>query len=155
MATLTGGISQVDADLTRLLTFVERQIALRLAGALRAERASVDEWRVLSLLSDGTGHAMTEIADYAMVPAPTLTKIVDRMVSANLVYRRVDDADRRRVLVFAADRGREALRRWNTAADGAMSDIEGAVGGEEIMLLRALLTRASTRLTSPPAVSGD
>jgi DNA-binding MarR family transcriptional regulator len=91
-----------------------------------------------------------------MVPAPTLTKIVVRMVSANLVYRRVDDADRRRVLVFAADRGREALSRWNVAADAAMSNIEAAVGGEEIVLLRALLlSRASTRLTSPPAVSGD
>jgi len=40
---------------------------------------------VLSFLGDGDGHPMTAIAEFAMLPPPTLTKVVDRMVSLNLV----------------------------------------------------------------------
>lgn len=39
---------------------------------------------MLTILSDRQGHIMTEIADFAMIPAPTLTKLMDRMVSAGL-----------------------------------------------------------------------
>lgn len=53
---------------------------------------------------------MTEIADFAMLPAPTLTKLMDRMVSDNLVYRRADERDRRRVAPYLAEPGRGAVR---------------------------------------------
>jgi DNA-binding MarR family transcriptional regulator len=38
-----------------------------------------------------------------MITAATLTKLMDRMVSQGLVYRRADDRDRRRVLAYLAD----------------------------------------------------
>jgi DNA-binding MarR family transcriptional regulator len=53
---------------------------------------------------------MSELAEFTMVPPPTLTRLIDRMVSDNLVYRKVDPRDRRRVLVRVAPRG-EALHR--------------------------------------------
>jgi DNA-binding MarR family transcriptional regulator len=135
-----------DLDLARLLAVVERRITLRLGEALKADGATVEEWRVLSLLADEAGHAMTEIAEFAMLPAPTLTKVVDRMVAANLVYRRVDDADRRRVLVFLAEHGREAFRRWNAAVERDREDLAQTVSSEEIGLLTALLIRMSRGL---------
>ena len=69
---------------------------------------NLEQWRTLDLLADGDGHSMTEIAGHVMVPAPTLTKIVDRLVESALVYRRPDERDRRRILVFLSDRGRGA-----------------------------------------------
>jgi DNA-binding MarR family transcriptional regulator len=137
-----------DPDLARLLTVVERGVVGRLAEALRADGATIDEWRVLSLLGDDAGHAMTEIAEFAMLPAPTLTKIVDRMVSLTLVHRRMDESDRRRVLVFATERGHEALERWNAAVQGEQDAIVADIGAEEIALLRALLTRFAGHLVS-------
>jgi DNA-binding MarR family transcriptional regulator len=135
-----------DPDLARLLTGVERSVVARIAEALKADGATIDEWRVLSLLGDGKGHAMTEIAEFALLPAPTLTKVADRMVSLNLVHRRPDEADRRRVLVFATERGRDALRRWTAAVERRQEEIVDAVGAEEIALLRALLVRVAGRL---------
>lgn len=135
-----------DLDLARLLTLVERGVVVRFTEALRADGATLDEWRVLSLLGDGNGHAMTEIAEYALLPAPTLTKVVDRMVSVNLVHRRADETDRRRVLVLASDRGVRALQQWNATVEGTYDEVVAALGGEEIALLKALLTRASKRL---------
>jgi DNA-binding MarR family transcriptional regulator len=142
----TTGIPQRELDLARLLTLVERRVVAGLAAALKAQGTTVEEWRVMSLLSDGSGHTMTEIAEFAMLPAPTLTKIVDRMVSANLVYRRVDEADRRRVIVFRSDRGHEAFRHWTAAVEGERDSVDAAVGKEEIALLAALLSRMADDL---------
>jgi DNA-binding MarR family transcriptional regulator len=100
------GLQQV----ARLVTQVERALTRHLARALELEASTVDEWRVLTLLIDGRGRPMSELAEFAMVPAPSLTRLVDRMVSDNLVYRKVDTRDRRRVLVRVAPRG-EALHR--------------------------------------------
>jgi DNA-binding MarR family transcriptional regulator len=144
--TTTAADVKPDLDLARLLTLVERGVVMRLTDTLRVDGTTIEEWRVLSLLSDGDGHAMTEIAEYALLPAPSLTKLVDRMVSQNLVHRRPDDIDRRRVLVVASERGMQALQRFNATAAREYDDIVAALGSEEIALLRALLTRASTRL---------
>jgi DNA-binding MarR family transcriptional regulator len=62
------------------------------------------------------------------------------------VLRRVDDADRRRVLVFASDRGRQAVRQWTVLVKREHDDLVSAVGPEEINLLNALLVRVSGRL---------
>jgi DNA-binding MarR family transcriptional regulator len=139
-------IQRDDLDLPRVLTLVERGVAARVAAALKEAGATVEEWRVTSLLADGDGHTMSEIAEFALLPAPTLTKVVDRLVSAGLVYRRVDDADRRRVLVFLSGNGRAALDRLTAAIEDEWRRVQDAVGKEELALLRVLLARMSERL---------
>jgi DNA-binding MarR family transcriptional regulator len=144
--TTTTPAAVAELDLARALTLVERSVVLRLGQALKEQGTTLEEWRVLSFLGDGTGRAMTEVAEFALLTAPTLTKVVDRMVSLNLVLRRVDDEDRRRVLVFASERGSEALTRWTAAVEREQEHIVTALGTEETALLRTLLQRASRRL---------
>ncbi|GAA1789873.1 hypothetical protein GCM10009735_21820 [Actinomadura chokoriensis] len=129
-----------------MLARVERDITARLGAALKTAGSTVEEWRVTSLLSDGAGHPMTEIAEHALLPAPTLTKVVDRLVSAGLVYRRPDEDDRRRILVFLSERGQEEVTRLTAAVETEWTNVQDAVGREELALLRALLTRISTHL---------
>ncbi|MFG2127071.1 MarR family winged helix-turn-helix transcriptional regulator [Streptomyces sp. NPDC048751] len=98
--------SEPSPDLAHLLSHAERRLIRRLTVLLAEEGCSIEQWRVLSLTADGKGHPMTEIADHALMPAPSLTKLVDRMVADNLVYRRADPGDRRRVLLYLSARGR-------------------------------------------------
>ncbi|MFG3288932.1 MarR family winged helix-turn-helix transcriptional regulator [Streptomyces sp. NPDC048179] len=98
-------------DLAHLLGHAERRIVQRLAAVLAEEDCAVEEWRVLSLVGDGRGHPMSEIADHALMPAPSLTKLVDRMVAGNLVHRRPDPHDRRRVLLYLTERGQDLYAR--------------------------------------------
>lgn len=142
----TTGVPQHELDLPRVLARVERDITARLGAALKTAGSTVEEWRVTSLLSDGSGHPMTEIAEHALLPAPTLTKVVDRLVSAGLVYRRPDEEDRRRILVFLSERGQEEVARLTAAVETEWARVQDAVGREELALLRALLTRISTHL---------
>ena len=66
-------VDRRDEDLAHLLSQAERRVTERLSARLEAEGLTLAQWRVLSLLSDGTGHTMTEAAEFAMLPAPTLT----------------------------------------------------------------------------------
>lgn len=105
--------------LAHLLSHAERRLGLRMSAVLAEESCSVEQWRVLSVIADGKGHPMTEIADQVLMPAPSLTKLVDRMVADNLVFRRPDRADRRRVLLHLTARGRALHQR---AADRLLTD---------------------------------
>ncbi|MFI6519008.1 MarR family winged helix-turn-helix transcriptional regulator [Spirillospora sp. NPDC050679] len=141
-----GRASDPAPDPVRLLAAVERRVTARLSAALAEAGCTPEEWRVLALLADGRGHPMTEIAEYAMLPPPTLTKLIDRMVAANRVHRRVDDADRRRVLVLLTERGRAAHARLAGLADRAWHAVRETLGPEDADQLTALLSRAAARL---------
>jgi DNA-binding MarR family transcriptional regulator len=94
-----------------LLSRAEHLAARRLTAALEPEGCSLEQWRALAFLADGAGRTMTELAEYALLPAPTATKLIDRMVADSLVYRHPDPADRRRVLVYLTERGTELHQR--------------------------------------------
>jgi DNA-binding MarR family transcriptional regulator len=136
----TSARSDLDVPLGRLLAQVERQLTRQVEAALAGEGLTVDQWRVLDVLSDGEGHTMSEIATAIVVPGPTLTKIVDRLVDAAAVYRLVDVRDRRRVLAFLSDDGR-ALHA-QLAPEVAAAEIEAVrVLGADADTLLVLLAR--------------
>ena len=115
------------ADLEHVLSSVAHCTTRRLAAVLDQQGSSLDEWRVLSLLSTDDGQSMSRTAAYTMLPAPTLTKVVDRMVDANLVYRRGDEKDRRRVLVHLAPRGRTLFTGLSTLVQAEQAERDAAI----------------------------
>ncbi len=136
-------------DLTHQLSHADRLLAGRMSALLEGEHCTLEEWRVLKILSDGQGHIMTEVADFAMLPAPTLTKLMDRMVAEGLVYRRADVRDRRRVLAYLAEHGRLLYERAAALLATAEAQLAATLGdnGE----LAGWLTRLSEILSAPAA----
>ena len=82
---------------------------------------------------------MNEIAEAAMLPSPSLTKLVDRMVQDNLVYRRSDVADRRRVMLFPTDRGNAVYALARAAVDADEAELTARAGAATLAGLRAAL----------------
>ncbi|ODU00319.1 MAG: hypothetical protein ABS81_24005 [Pseudonocardia sp. SCN 72-86] len=113
-----------------MLGQVERQVGKLVEKALVGHGLTVDQWRVLDVLADGEGHAQSELANTIVVPGPTLTKIVDKLVDIALVYRVVDERDRRRVLAFLSDKGgrvhTDLAAKVELAEDEAMASLQGA-----------------------------
>jgi len=99
---------------------------------LIGDQVSIDEWRALESLVDGRAHTMAEVIGAVMLPAPTVTRLVDRLVSDGLAHRRVDDRDRRRVLVVLAPRGVTLVERVRADVEGRTGDLLDA---EEIDIL--------------------
>jgi DNA-binding MarR family transcriptional regulator len=124
-----------------LLAEAEQAVNRGLAEVLAAEGTTVEQWRILRALSDGHGHSMGELALAVLMPHPTLTKAVDRLIDDALVYRRQDDADRRRVAVFLADRGQEMLLRLDRQAEEHHRTIEAAYGAQRTERLMRELGR--------------
>jgi DNA-binding MarR family transcriptional regulator len=122
--------------LAQALSRAERTLTGRLAERLEGAGCSVDQWRILVLLSDGEGHPMSEISEFALVPAPSLTRIIDRMATDGLVHRRVDDRDRRRVLVHMTRQGRAVHR---SATEQVMAQEQALLAGSDPSDVQRLL----------------
>lgn len=134
-------------SVTAVLAHLERRLARRLDGALAGDGLTVDQWRVLEFLSVGEGASMSSIAARISVPGATLTKLVDRLVDAALVYRVVGEADRRRVLVHLADRGREVYERLRPEVDRVELGFLAPSGGGAADALALLNRLASPTLS--------
>lgn len=134
-------------DLTHQLSRAERLLAGRMSEFLERQHCTLEEYRVLKILSDGRGHSMTEIAEFAILPAPTLTKLMDRMVSENLLYRRADERDRRRVLAYLAAPGLARYQRVHELLSAAEAGLAASLGDDGE--LSRWLSRLTDILTAP------
>jgi MarR family transcriptional regulator, organic hydroperoxide resistance regulator len=129
------------SHLAYLLSEAEQAVNRGLAEALAVEGTTVEQWRILRALSDGHGHSMGDLALAVLMPHPTLTKAVDRLVDDALVYRRQDEVDRRRVAVFLADRGLAVIRRLDQQAEEHHRRVETAYGAQRTERLMRELSR--------------
>jgi DNA-binding MarR family transcriptional regulator len=108
--------------LLQLLNHVHDHVAKRVSVAVGGS-GRLGEWAVLSVLSDGAGRPMRQIADITHNPSPTVTKLINRLVTCGLVYRRTDPLDRRRVLGFPTARGRSRYRRLRSLVDVSVASL--------------------------------
>lgn len=125
--------------LAYLLAQASRQIHRQLETRLRQEGVPVEQWRILKALSDGQGHSMGKLAETVLLNHPTLTKIVDRMVSDSLVYRVHDPDDRRKVLMYWSDRGKALAQRLSLLAQSQETFIAESYGDRATENLKRLL----------------
>jgi DNA-binding MarR family transcriptional regulator len=132
--------------LAQLLSQAERGVTRQLGRVLEEEDCTVEQWRVLVLLSDGVSHSMSEVAEFALLPAPTLTRLIDRMVADNLAYRTADPQDRRRVLVHITPRGRALRKRLAGRIESSQAAILAEADPDDVAQLAALLSDLVDRL---------
>lgn len=135
------GPAGYDRDLALLLSRAERLLSARLTVLLEPENCTLEQWHVLSILADGHGHMTTEIADFALLPAPALNSLLDRMAADGLVYRRADNRDRRRALAYLALAGRDLYERAAAIIAQAEDELAATLGDN------GDLTRWLARLT--------
>ncbi len=139
MAKSPSPTSPITEHLAYLLAQANREINRQLETRLSREGVPVEQWRILKVLSDGNGHSMGELADAVLLNHPTLTKMIDRMVSDALVYRVQDPEDRRKVLMFISDRGKVLCKRLNSLAVSQEQHILENYGDKSTNELKRLL----------------
>ena len=130
-----------------LLAQATRQVHQQLDEGFRHEGVPVEQWRILKLLAEQNGRPMSELTQAALLNHPTLTKMIDRMVSDALVYRRPDPKDGRKVLIFISERGRAMNDRLNKLANLQQAEIVEGYGDRETEELKRLLSQLIQRTT--------
>jgi DNA-binding MarR family transcriptional regulator len=118
-----------DATAMRLATSIMRVQQLVLAAldaAVKPFGITFARYEVLVLLSfSRTGSLpLSKVGERLMVHPTSVTNLIDRLETQGLVVRRVDAADRRRILASLTPEGRRVLKR----ATAALTAIEFAVG---------------------------
>ncbi len=134
-----GSLRHVD-----LLRQVASGLTSRVEEILVGSDLTLDQWRVLHTVTERGPLSMSDVSARTRVSGPTLTRIVDRLVERALLYRNVDAADRRRVVVHAAERGRSLCRSLAPRIADAERDGLAALSAPEAATLRRLLERLAT-----------
>lgn len=144
-----------------MLDLADRTIGACLARVIGSEGLTREQWRTLMLLDEGVssgttdrpGHTMGEIALRAAVPAPTATRMVDKLVADGLAFRRSDPWDRRRVLVHISSEGHTLIERAADDLDQAFGSVLSDLAGVERRNLLSVLDRLSAAAGSTQRLS--
>jgi MarR family transcriptional regulator, transcriptional regulator for hemolysin len=144
-------------------TPVEQSLARRLGMAGRLLRTAADAQLaqlgvaaaglgVLLRLSEDDGLTQAQLARSLRVEAPTMCRMIDRLVRDGLVERRADPADRRATPVSLTPSGRDVAARGAIVIDELEGRAFPDLDDREAAALAAFLDRVIDRL-SPAAAS--
>lgn len=137
----TSGL-RIGARVLRLQRYLDQTVA----DAVRPFELQVGELNVLATLRrSGPPYELTPTELYRglLISSGAMTNRLDRLEASELITRRVDPDDRRRVQVALTARGRDVI---DQAMDAHVASLEGALAGIDVEqrdaleeLLRALL----------------
>jgi long-chain acyl-CoA synthetase len=102
----------------RTVARLARHVEVALAGC----DLTVPQYRLLSLLSEGSSNAST-LAQRLVVSRPSVTALVDGLVARGMVERGSDPADRRHVTHLVTELGQAVLDRADVAATARLQDL--------------------------------
>lgn len=110
----------------RTVARLARHVEVALAGC----DLSVPQYRLLSLLSEGSVNAST-LAQRLVVSRPSVTALVDGLVARGMVERGTDPADRRHVTHLVTERGEQVLAEADRAAAARLRDLATHLAPED------------------------
>ena len=136
---VTRSAPELGDQLAYIIACVNRRLEEQLADRLRPDGLPIEQFRILEALSQRGPLAMGELAAFALVERPTLTKIIDRMTAAGLVFRSPDAHDRRRVNIVLSPEGESLHRRLRDVSAEQERQLAERLDGAEAEALRGLL----------------
>lgn len=100
----------VDSYLPYLLARASFMMSSEFHAEVEAAGLTVSEWRILASLSGVQRRTIGELADIVLAKQPTLTKIVVRMATENLVERSACTQDKRQAWVSLTPAGQKLVK---------------------------------------------
>lgn len=100
---------------------------------------TADQWVVLQCLHVTDGLTQYEIGLQTYKDAPTLTRIIDKLVRKSLVYRKTNDEDRRKLNIFLTKDGQKKISDFLPKVIDYRKKIYANLSDEEIEDLLGIL----------------
>jgi flavin reductase (DIM6/NTAB) family NADH-FMN oxidoreductase RutF/DNA-binding MarR family transcriptional regulator len=124
---------------------------------LRRHGLSMLSWRLLASLAVRDDWTVGDLAEVCLAKQPTVSKMVDRLEAQQLVRRRPDPADARRVLVGLTAMGRERIAPVLTDASAFNLSVLASYPPESLTAMKDLLKDMIARypVSSVAAVADD
>lgn len=102
----------------RTAAWLAKQVELGLATA----DLSLSQYRILGLLAEGSAMS-SSLAERLAVRPPSVTAVIDGLVSRGLVERTHNEDDRRRISLAITARGQEVLESADSGVNGRLEQI--------------------------------
>ena len=127
VAALGNGAPEAPGGIGRTAAWLAKQVEL----ALVAADLSLPQYRILGLLTEGSA-VSSALAERLAVRPPSITAVVDGLVSRGLVERKHATDDRRRVAHVLTGKGEKLLVTANEAVDSRLAGIAGSLESDEL-----------------------
>jgi DNA-binding MarR family transcriptional regulator len=88
----------------------------------RAADLSVPQFRTLAFIDRNAAVSLSDVAEYIGLTLPSLSKIVDGLVTRKLVTRQTHPTDRRRMALTLTARGQMALQSSRAATRACLAE---------------------------------
>ena len=108
------------------------------------------QWRVLRVLWSKDRVNSAELAARALIPAPSLVGVIDRLETKKLVTRVRSTEDRRVVYVSASSTGRKLEKKVTPHVEALHSSIKGAVTASEWNAMVKTLNKIGDAMCEQP-----
>jgi long-chain acyl-CoA synthetase len=122
-------VDQVLAEERRTLGRTAAWLAKQVELGLATVDLSLSQYRILGML-DGSSAVSSDLAERLAVRPPTVTAVVDGLVTRGLVERRTVENDRRRVDHVLTAQGCRLLDEADSAVNARLCGIAGHLGSE-------------------------
>ncbi|MBE7635285.1 MarR family transcriptional regulator [Sneathiella sp. P13V-1] len=133
----------VQSYISYSLATAHRKIHNSLKKRLKEYGVQVEAWRVMEILESEAKLTMGDLAEVVLMNPPTLTKLVDRMVSDGIVHRRVGNEDQRQVNLVLTELGHKRIAQIRKEVQSEDDLIFEKIGHEKAELLKSLLSELS------------
>ncbi len=110
-----------------------------ISDRLRSIELDIPSWRVLMILGERQPRGVRDIADSAVIPLSTMTRMIQRMTVADLVQVTESQADARVTEVRLTDRGRVKLAQARSATAPVYAQVIRGVSARDFNTLIRLL----------------
>ena len=127
--------------LSYALAAAHREVHTSLTARLKEFGVQIEAWRVMETLGSTPAVTMSELAALVLMNPPTLTKLVDRMVSNGLVHRQIARHDQRQVNLVLTDLGRKRMAQIRDQVRFEDDQILKSIGPENAATLLGLLRK--------------
>jgi DNA-binding MarR family transcriptional regulator len=118
--------TRLDDLLPYLMNRLLAQLNQNLSEQLRRQGYSFQEWRILAVVAAHDGVTVSDIAEAAVIPQPTVSRLVAQMEERSYLTRRNARADSRFVTISITRAGRAA---YADMLPLAVQEYEAAIAG--------------------------
>jgi DNA-binding MarR family transcriptional regulator len=131
----------VDSYLPYLLARASFTISSEFHAQVEAAGFTVSEWRILASLSGVKQRTVGELADIVLAKQPTVTKMVLRMASEDLVMRTPCTQDKRQAWVSITPKGQKLVKPLLKKAALHEKNVLSSLGEPQSQALKSILQK--------------
>ena len=129
------------------------QVYRLLSGKVTSRSIGSGQGKYLQLLCSKDGVSQAELVPLLGVSPSTASELTDKLLAAGLISREKSPEDKRRLLIYITDAGREAAESFRQGSAEALSDAFAVLSEDAQQALYASLSRIAEPDKAAPEVS--